>query len=320
MFLSIIISVYNIESYICQCISSIIAQNFEDYEVVIIDDGSTDRSPEICRNFAIDNDHITYFRKNNGGASSARNLGLQKANGDYIIFMDGDDFLVGTSSFTELNVKAGALPDFILYGCCDFDNKTGISKVSRSDYGLSQAGGLSKEEIIGRLVEIDNFPGAAWLFCAKKEFLQKNHISFKEGIKAEDLDWIFSVFQNAERMNFLDTPFYMYRKNREGSITKTFDRKSIDGLLYFISKWTPNVRSDNELQRLMYLINFHYLLVLLYAKVLRSEDFATLEVNKRALKYPQSYRLSILSWVIQVIGIRKFHWLFNLLNSIKNVR
>ena len=318
MFLSIIISVYNLESYILKCLSTIIAQDFGDYEVILVDDGSTDRSTELCMQFAADYPRIKYFRKNNGGASSARNFGLEKAKGNYIIFMDGDDFLEGTYSFSELYRKTGDSPDFVLYGCRDYDNRTGISEISRSNYGLSESGGLSKEQIIDKLIENDNFPGAAWLFCVKKEFLLRNHIKFKEGIKAEDLDWIFSVVQHARKMAFLDSPFYIYRKNRAGSATKTFDRRSIDGLLYFIGKWVPVVESDHELHRLMYVINFHYLLLLLYGKSLSSNDFTTLEVNKKVLKYPKSKLLSFFSGFVRIMGIRTSNQLFNLLTFHRN--
>jgi len=315
MFLSIIISVYNIETFISQCISSILSQNFEDYEVVVIDDGSTDRSPEVCRNFAIDNPLIKYFRKDNGGASSARNFGLQKANGDYVIFMDGDDFLVGTSFFTELHAKAGDLPDFIMYGCWVYNHRTGISKVSHSNYGLSQAGGLFKEQIITTLVEQHNFPGAAWLFCIKKEFLQKKLISFKEGIKAEDLDWIFSVFQHSERMSFLDSPFYMYRKNREGSVTGTFDRKSIDGLLYFIKKWAPLVTTNAGMGKMAFIINYHYIILVLFAGKLTKKDIGVLNSHRYILTFSLTRQLYFISQFIRILGLRNSNMLFHRLLS-----
>lgn len=91
--ISVIVPVYNIEKYISRCIESIKKQSFEDFELLLIDDGSTDRSGEICDNFAKNDKQIKVFHKNNEGVSSARNLGIQKSEGYLITFVDGDDWI-----------------------------------------------------------------------------------------------------------------------------------------------------------------------------------------------------------------------------------
>ena len=91
--LSIIVPVYNLENYLCKCIDSILGQTYRDFEVLLVDDGSTDSSLSICLQYAETDSRICVFHKDNGGASSARNLGLEKARGQYISFIDGDDFI-----------------------------------------------------------------------------------------------------------------------------------------------------------------------------------------------------------------------------------
>lgn len=91
--ISVIVPIYNSEQYLEQCISSIIEQSFSDIEILLIDDGSTDRSVEICRKYLMFDSRIKFYQKENGGAASARNYGLSKATGDYIAFVDSDDFI-----------------------------------------------------------------------------------------------------------------------------------------------------------------------------------------------------------------------------------
>lgn len=315
MFLSIIISVYNLESYISQCLSTIVAQDFDDYEVVLVDDGSSDGSGELCLKYARDYPWIKFFKKRNGGASSARNFGLEKANGKYIIFMDGDDFLDGTSFFSELSQKAEDSPDFLLYGCRDYNDLSGISKVSRSNYGITGEFGSSKKKVIDHLIEHNNFPGAAWLFCVKKGFLLRHQILFREGVRAEDLDWIFTVFHHACKMAFLDGPFYMYRKNRSGSVTKTFDRRSIDGLLYFIEKWAPFVIQNKEMEKMMYVINYHYIILIVYADGLSNNDIDVLHSNRYVLDFSHQRLFFFMSLFVKTVGIKIANMIFHRLLS-----
>lgn len=91
--LSIIVPVYNVESYLSKCIKSVLSQSLSDYELLLIDDGSTDASGKICDEFGQDNSRIRVFHKKNGGVSSARNLGIEKANGEFVSFLDSDDWV-----------------------------------------------------------------------------------------------------------------------------------------------------------------------------------------------------------------------------------
>ena len=90
---SIIVPVYNVEKYLHRCVDSILLQTFTDFELLLIDDGSTDKSVGICDKYALKDRRIRVFHKKNGGVSSARNLGIKKSNGVYILFVDSDDYL-----------------------------------------------------------------------------------------------------------------------------------------------------------------------------------------------------------------------------------
>ena len=102
MFLSVIIPVYNVEKYLHQCIDSVLRQTYNDYEVILVDDGTPDNSGKICDEYAKKDIRITVIHKTNGGISSARNAGLDIATGDYIMFVDSDDYLCDDNCFQKL--------------------------------------------------------------------------------------------------------------------------------------------------------------------------------------------------------------------------
>ena len=93
MRISVVLPIYNVQNYLEQCVQSLIEQTYKDIEILLVDDGSTDKSGEICDKLATKDDRITVFHKENGGTHTARNLGIQKASGEYVMFLDPDDWL-----------------------------------------------------------------------------------------------------------------------------------------------------------------------------------------------------------------------------------
>lgn len=317
MRISIIISVYNLENYISQCLDSLIEQNFDDYEIILVNDGSTDKSEEICRKY-LSNTKVKYYSKLNGGASSARNFGLVKASGDYVIFMDGDDFWDDHNALTFLDQKLLHNPDIVIYGCKDLDEKTGQLTSGRDSYDVKFLENTTKDKLLENLVRQNKLPGAAWLICANKEFLLSNQIIFKEGIKAEDIDWVYSVLHYSKMIRFLNEPFYIYRKNRNNSATFDFDDRSISGVLFTLEKWIPVIKGNRALKALLFNLNFHYLLTVVFAKSLNDEQLSSMNSSKEILKYSSTTRNKILSLFVKVLGIKKSNQLFSYVNHRKS--
>ena len=115
MLISVVIPVYNVEKYLEKCIESVLAQTFTDYEIILIDDGSTDKCPIICDNYAGKYDFIKVIHKKNGGAAEARNIGTSCALGEYIIYLDSDDYINSNNFFDKLYTKTISRPDLVLY-------------------------------------------------------------------------------------------------------------------------------------------------------------------------------------------------------------
>lgn len=224
-FFSVIIPVYNIENYIECCVESILSQSFNDFEILLIDDGSKDHSFDKCRKIAKKDSRIRVLHKENGGASSARNFGLKKSTGDYIIFVDGDDFLSDKKCFEVISNKINeANYDVVSFNRNSFDEVTKMT-VECSDYRKEQDNNLDYLSFIREMIKNDYFYGAVWVLCVSRKFISKNELFFIEGTATEDLDWIIRLLNFHPKIYNLSNVFYTYRTNRNGSVTRSVNCK-----------------------------------------------------------------------------------------------
>lgn len=218
--LSIIIPVYNVKDYLRQCVDSLICER-EDYEVLLIDDGSTDGSSEICDEYAKKHKVVKVFHKKNGGVSSARNYGLQEAIGEYIYFVDGDDWIEGIDSIFESLDGRG------LFGV-NFD-------VLNSDNSIRKSHIIHCDEIVVNDYSkyYARHTHALWAFIFKKDVIDCYNIRFCEELKYAE-DWVFVVgyLSQIKTINILHGITYKYRACREGSaMNQRYDNHQI--LLHF---------------------------------------------------------------------------------------
>lgn len=196
---SIIVPIYNIEKYVEKCIESLINQTYKNIEILLIDDGSTDSCPEICKKYEEKDNRIKYIRKENGGLSSARNCGLSNANGDYIWFVDGDDYIKNDA--LEILEKELIKND---YDVLCFNTYTG------NEDGF-------KERNIQNSIETENIyqkyvisaPSACFKIF-KHELLKKSNFKFREGIIYEDLAIIPSLLCYTDKIGFIEDYLYYY--------------------------------------------------------------------------------------------------------------
>lgn len=197
---SIIIPMYNIQECIQKCIESILKQDYKNYEIIVVSDGSTDNSCRIVE--SIKNEKIKLIKKENGGLSSARNEGLKYITGDYIWFIDGDDYIEENSLRKIYNNVVNSLPDvvcFYHYRDCNNKKVVNIDKINwnKQEYPLINT--------------------SAWGKVYKKEFYLKNNFKFPNGKIYEDLALIPFIMVRAEKVNLIKEPLYNY-VYRKGSI------------------------------------------------------------------------------------------------------
>lgn len=223
---SIIIPVYNIEKYVSDAIESCLRQQCEsDYEVIIVNDGSTDGSASVIESFLHDS-RIVYVNKANGGLSSARNAGMSVAKGDYILFLDGDDWLTDNALSTlDSNVEDADVTIFPMMYIYP-DGTQQISDYS-AVYGNLNADKFLSISMRNRIFNIIPAPNKLY----KRAFLLQNNISFVDGILHEDNPFFFDVILSVEVVKTISTPIYMYRQNRIGSITATCSLRNFNGVM-----------------------------------------------------------------------------------------
>lgn len=226
---SIIIPVYNVEKYLNECVESVLNQTYKNMEIILVDDGSTDSSPKICDNYLEQDNRIKVIHKKNGGASSARNVGIKNMTGDYVLFMDSDDFWDNNRVLENLStIISNENADVICYGYKEFYEKT---KESKHVIRIPEVSfdGLSSEDRLEILLSNGIFTSSACCKTIKTKLIFDNDIYFVERITSEDIDWCARILLNAKTYSLYNDYFYVYRQ-RDGSITHSIKYENLEML------------------------------------------------------------------------------------------
>ncbi|MDO4379099.1 MAG: glycosyltransferase family 2 protein, partial [Erysipelotrichia bacterium] len=250
MLFSVILPIYNVEKYLEECVNSILNQDFDrnDYEVILVDDGSKDNSPKICDELAEKNSNIKVIHKVNGGQSQARNYGTNEAKGDYILYIDSDDFIISNDFFKKLADKSKNNPDLIFYKHKKYFDDS--KKYEKLNYTYSSVLNLtSYADKIAALVRADSFYGMPWIKAIKRELVFQNNIKFDENLVCEDMDWNYYLITNATSVDFIEQSFLAYRQ-RPGSVTSLFKLKNLTDFIYIIEKWSAKIQNECKDEKL----------------------------------------------------------------------
>lgn len=221
---SVIVPIYNVEKYLARCINSLIQQTYSNIEILLINDGSKDNCELICQEFLKKDKRIRYYKKENGGLSSARNYGIDRANGDYLVFIDSDDcvsrdminVLLETALSNDVDIVECEFLEF-------FENDT----INDSNVDSARNSKLySSYEAISSLICNTGITPIAWNKIYKRQMF--NQLRYKEGIYHEDEELIVKLLSRANNICKIDVPLYFYMI-RNGSITNSkFNKKHLD--------------------------------------------------------------------------------------------
>lgn len=320
---SFILPIYNVEAYLDDCVTSILAQTYTDYEIILVDDGSKDSSPMICDRLAEQDARIKVVHKNNGGQSDARNVGTYFASGDYIIFIDSDDFIITNQFLQKINEKAIDNPDLIFYKYQKYfhDNKR------FEDCKYSYQSALEKKnypERISALVKSDAFFGMAWIKAIKMDVIKSGNIQFDTNLKCEDMDWNYYLILNSNSIELIDESFVAYRQ-REGSVTATFKLKNLTDFIYVLEKWSERIMKkemDSLLKNALLgsLAKYYSNMLVVYARL---KDAEKKKYRKRIkelswlLKYSMSNRPKTVGKIYNLIGFDMTIFALQVMDRIK---
>ena len=205
---SIIIPVYNVEQYIKKCLDSVINQTYKNYEVIVVNDGTKDNSMDIVKNY-----DVKIINQKNAGLSAARNTGVKHASGEYIVFLDSDDY-IEKDLLDKLNKSSKNKPDIIRYQIQEVKDNEVINKYEEIGFD-----GLTGVEAFKKIAAY-HFVENAWCYAIKKEYYDKEKYEFKKGTIHEDFGLIPLVIIKAKKVNSIPFIGYNYVQ-REASIMST---------------------------------------------------------------------------------------------------
>ena len=241
---SVIVPVYNVEAYLDKCLYSLANQTIKDIEVIVVNDESPDNSQKIIDKYAKKYSHIHGYKKKNGGVSDARNFGIEKAMGEYIAFVDGDDY-VSYDMYEKMYNKAKSGNFDIVV--CD------LNYVYPDDKLMYVSSKIEHDTTDIKKTYVNMYP-CVWNKIYKKS-LFNNDVRFKKGVWFEDVDFLYKIFPYIKTIGVVKEPLNQYVQ-RPGSITKTFDKRlynyvdNFNDLITFYQERDLYDKYKNELEYL----------------------------------------------------------------------
>lgn len=248
MFLSIVIPVYNVEEYIEECLDSILPlENTKyEYEIIIINDGSPDNSRELIIPYLKCFKNIQLVDKENGGLSSARNLGISLAKGDYILFVDSDDCIFAEELLKMLDIIAVNNVDILRGEYIRSDGNSSPFTHLRTPYASKI---LDIQSLYTHVLYGENY---TWLFIFRRDYILKNNLRYTDELYYEDADFVRKLLMKSGSVMYCNIPFYYYRINPE-SITLNVSYKHINDLIFIIDQYCRIIESLDNRQTEFYI-------------------------------------------------------------------
>lgn len=270
--ISVIIPVYNVENYLRECVDSVLNQTYQNFEIILVDDGSTDGSPTICDEYATSDERIRVIHQSNGGLSVARNNGLQASSGDYVYFLDSDDWIEPSSLEVLLECAKERRAQVVFFDALSFED--GGKLCDKQNYARKRCyGDDSGIEILSRLQDEKDYHSAVPLLFMQRRFLEKNHLEFEPGIVYEDMLFTFQAYCLANCAAHVNRKLY-HRRYRSGSITSVKKSKKYfnsSKIVYErVSAFTTANDFDCEATR-RYIIRCAYNAINIYSGMERNE-------------------------------------------------
>ena len=218
MKISVIIPVYNTGNYLKKCLDSILNQTLKEIEIIIVNDGSSDNSLDIIKRYMKKNKNIILINKENGGQGSARNMGISRATGEYISFVDSDDF-IDEEMLEEMYLTAKENDsDIVICNISDLNEKSGSTR----DVSLNLKEDVSIQEAI--LYSVPSVVNKIY----RRELLQDNKLFFNEKIWYEDFPYSIQLLVHAKKIKFINKPFYHYFHRIQSTMHNQNISKNLD--------------------------------------------------------------------------------------------
>jgi Glycosyltransferases involved in cell wall biogenesis len=311
--ITVIIPVYNIECYLEKCLNSIVNQTYRELEIILINDGSTDNSAQICKKFKKQDSRIIYIDQENKGVSATRNIGIEKASGDWISFIDGDDYIEYDTyekiiKYLDINQSY----DFASYPCIEESARYRKQVSNNIEYDLYEGGKVLKSIFASDLIS-----GFMWNKLFNTRLIKDNNLRLEEDIYfCEDLLFCYEYAKIATKMIYINQDFYHYVKRECSATSGKVDKRKMTSLKVYdyLLKDTYNhteIYTDICNAYVMLLI---YLTKRIFLFGCDSSDICTI-LKEQLMKYlPKIFLNKNLKFKYKIIGyfLIIFHYVHNI--------
>ncbi len=310
---SIIVPVYNVREYLEKCVNSILSQEYSDMELILVDDGSTDGSSNLCDSFKEKNEHVKVFHKENGGLSDARNYGIEHSHGDYIIFVDSDDWIEDGClvKFDRIIGETGV--DIIETTLIEaYEDRVFIRDQDIEDF-------FKDKYTLSNLLEwklhqsYNTWPSQKMIYS--RAFIENNHLSFLKGRLHEDIAWTSNVIKKVKNYTICPFAWYYHRMKRNNSITNSIKAKNITDVIEMAANIYSN-KTDSIIEKEI----FKRIMVSVYVKIKQmsqcsKEDqkivIQCIRANMPIFKIAPSLKYKVFVLCMKLFGIEKAVRLLN---------
>lgn len=297
--ISVIIPVYNVETYLRETLDCLLNQSFQDAEFIMVNDGSKDSSPAICQEYVDKDQRFVLINQQNGGPAKARNTGMDAAKGDYICFMDADDLIAEESLSKMYQMVQGY--DILVHGT-EF-----IGEYDRVPAWIANAGNIQNKDYddftIKDIFSVYGCGPVLWLHFIKADLIQKNRIRIDEDLFiGEDFAFAVKYFANAKKVRFVSDKFYSYRLFRKDSLMTTYQekpREKLDQALLMSKSIYYSIQEKIRPEDEAAIINV--LLIFNFRDLYRLDDEGIIEYAPLFMRYLD--RLHILDHLSELTGI-----------------
>lgn len=314
--ISVIIPIFNTAKDLPKCIESVVHQTYKNIEVLLINDGSTDKSGEICERYSKIDKRIKIFHQRNQGASTARNIGIKNSTGNYIIFLDSDDFWANDNCLMEVINKIQSFSEEIdvVFLKCAVIKKDGKLTKSRG----YEFNAFTDEELLKNIYRENKVAVSACLKLLNKKLFDDKSLYFQNGLLVEDIDWFFKLILKAKMYISYEGAFYCYQIRR-GSASHSFTQKRIEDYTCILEKWITFVKESNfSMEKKKYFYNmlgyeYEILISTLYSYEKKIIKTYSLRIKKLfwLLNFRNKKRSKAIKFLKNVIGFNSTCKLLN---------
>lgn len=324
--ISIIVPVYNSESTLNHCIDSVINQTIDGWELLLINDGSTDCSGRICEEYCMNDSRIRVIHKKNEGVSVARNVGIENSKGEYVIFLDSDDYLEKNALETALRAGETYAADVVMFGFYYHFNDNNLVKSNKVNNFFCGDNECFVENVFSEVFckELLNPP---WNKLIKKAILLQEQIQFiSEFSICEDMIFTLEVLEKSKKIIFLEEPLYHYIYKKGNNLVNKFHANYYEALSFYISKVKPYLRNFGAEKDVVLIMNTFFVnqTIAYFKKIYGNEGYSKEEKYNELVRIckdicfscslvdyiPIGIKKKIVCWCIKNKQYRLLHFLY----------